>query len=273
MSSVLKNPDIRIEPLTVEDLKEIPLLQPEGWADILPSIRDYCVLDFCFPLKATLGNTLVGIGTAIFHRSTAWLGHIIVHKDYRNFGIGSTITKSLIELVQKTPCKSIFLIATALGEPVYKKLGFDIQTHYAFFENGFIPDEEFYQIKPFEQKYVGPLLALDHSISGENRIELFQNHFTHARLYIENNNLDGFYLPTLGEGLIIARTADAGLALMKNRYPDHKKICLPIDNRDGIDFLLKNGFKELRQASRMVLGDNFSWQASKVFSRIGGNLG
>ncbi|HKZ36819.1 MAG TPA: hypothetical protein VJ184_04150, partial [Chryseolinea sp.] len=78
---------------------------------------------------------------------------------------------------------------------------------------------------------------------------------------------------TLGEGLIIASTADAGLALLKNRYPDHKKICLPIDNRDGINFLLKNGFTELRQASRMVLGQNVPWQASKMFSRIGGNLG
>jgi GNAT superfamily N-acetyltransferase len=273
MSSILKNPDIRIEPLTVEDLKEIPLLQPEGWADILPSIKDYCVLDFCFPLKATLGNTLVGIGTAIFHRSTAWLGHIIVHKDYRNFGIGTTITKSLIELVQKTHCKSIFLIATALGEPVYKKLGFNIQTHYVFFENGFILEEGYYQIKPFEQKYTGPLLALDHSISGEARVELFQNHFTHARLYIENNNLNGFYLPTLGEGLIISHTPNAGLALMRNRYADHKKICLPIDNHDGINFLLENGFTELRRASRMVLGDNVPWQASKMFSRIGGNLG
>lgn len=273
MSGLLKNPDVRIEPLTAADLKEIAFLQPEGWGDILPSIQDYCILDFCFPLKATIGNTIVGIGTAIFHRSTAWLGHIIVHKDYRNFGIGTTITRSLIELVQKTPCKTILLIATALGEPVYKKLGFDIQTHYVFFENGFIPAEGSDHIKPFEQKYVGSLLALDHSISGENRIELLQNHFTHARLHIENNSLVGFYLPTLGEGLIIASTADAGLALMKNRYADHKKICLPVDNRDGINFLLEHGFTELRRASRMVLGENFLWQASKMFSRIGGNLG
>jgi len=267
------NSELKIEQVTAANLKEIPFLQPEGWPDILPSIKEYCTLDFCFPLKATLENTLVGIGTAIFHGSTAWLGHIVVRKDYRNFGIGTTITQSLIELVQKKPCKSILLIATALGEPVYKKLGFGIQTHYAFFENGSIPVEESRQIRPFEQKYEGHLLALDHSISGENRVQLFKQHLSNARLYIDNNNLLGFYLPTLGEGLIIAGTADAGLALMKSRYPDHKKICLPIDNHEGINFLMKNGFTELRRASRMVLGENFPWRASNMFSRIGGNLG
>jgi GNAT superfamily N-acetyltransferase len=264
---------MKIEPLRSEDLAEVESLQPEGWSDILPSIREYCILDFCFPLKASIGTTLVGIGTAIFHRSTAWLGHIIVHKDYRNHGVGSTITKSLIDLVQKKRSKSILLIATPLGEPVYKKVGFEVQTKYLFLENGVIPEGQSTQVRSFEKKHEAPLLAFDRALSGEDRSELIYRHLPQARIYLENNILRGFYLPSLGEGLTLADTADAGLALLTSRYADHKKICLPLDNEDAISVLQRNKFSEVRRASRMILGEKFSWSPAKMYSRIGGNLG
>lgn len=117
---------------TKDDLQKIPSMQPEDWSDIGPSWQFDCDSDFCFPVKAMMGNEMVGIGNAIIYGNTAWLAHIIVHKQYRNNGIGSAVTKALIDLVCKTSCDTILLIATALGEPVYKKLGFDIQTKYVF---------------------------------------------------------------------------------------------------------------------------------------------
>ena len=150
---MLTNPTVQIEPFTSKDLEWIPHVQPEDWPDILPSIQYYCTSDFCFPLKATLGGKPAGIGCAIIHGRTAWLAHIIVGKGYRNSGIGTTITRSLIDLVNHTPCQSILLIATNLGEPVYKKVGFETQTEYLFFENTSLSQEEFAKGIRFEKKF------------------------------------------------------------------------------------------------------------------------
>lgn len=270
----MENSVLQIERLTAKDLKDVFHLQPEDWPDILPSIQYYCKSDFCFPLKAIRDNQLVGMGTAIIHGHTAWLAHIIVHKEYRNSGIGRAITQALIGLIHRTPCQSMLLIATALGEPVYKKVGFETEAEYLFFENGVLYNGEISKrIIRFEKKYKNELLKLDGSVSGEDRSKLLQEHMVNAHMFIENNAVKGFYLPTLGEGLIIADTNDAGQELMKMRFTENKKFCIPANNQHGINFLHTHGFKEYRKASRMILGKRLSWSGDKIYSRIGGNLG
>jgi len=271
----LNNSALKIESFTSKDLHAIPGLQPEGWPDISTSIQFYCGSDFCFPLKAILDDVVVGIGTAIFHANTAWLAHIIVNKEYRNQGIGTFVTKSLIDLIHKTPCRTLLLVATALGEPVYKKLGFQLDTQYIFFDDGgslppFCAPPE---IIPFQKRYEGMILEFDRAISGEDRQTLFKDHLSHAQIIVENNALTGLYLPTLGEGLIEATTSEARLAFMKLRAASNKKFCIPVNNDAGRNLLTQNGFKEIRRASRMILGNKIVWDSSKVYGRIGGNLG
>ena len=116
--------------LTLEngDLNFIAELQPLGWQDIVPTIDFYTKSHFCLPIKVTIDKKIVAIGTAIVHNDIAWLAHIIVHPDNRNQGIGNLITKTLVENLESKRCDTIYLIATALGEPVYKKLGFETET-------------------------------------------------------------------------------------------------------------------------------------------------
>ncbi|WP_276369689.1 GNAT family N-acetyltransferase [Chryseolinea sp. H1M3-3] len=265
----------KIEKFLSADLEAVPGLQPEGWPDIFPSIQYYCAADFCFPLKATVNGTTAGMGTAIILGNTAWLAHIIVSPQYRNAGIGTALTKALVELVQHTPCKTILLIATALGEPVYKKLGFEVQTQYVFFDEGALPKPglDVQEIKPFEKQKEKDLLQLDRRVSGENRKKLLEQHYESCLVFLEDRALKGFYMPTLGEGLVVADTHTAGFELMKYRTAEAKKICIPADNLHGVDLLTNHGFKEVRKASRMVLGEKLEWHGSKIYSRIGGNLG
>jgi len=44
-------------------------------------------------------------------------------------------------------------------------------------------------------------------------------------------------------------------------------------NENALNFLSQNGYTEYRRASRMILGEKVSWDGSKIYSRIGGNLG
>lgn len=264
---------MRIEPLTEADLQYIPELQPEGWSDILPHIMFYVSSAFCSPVKVTADGTIVGIGTTIVHGRTAWLAHIIVHRDYRNRGIGQFITQHLIDSLHETPCETVLLIATTLGEPVYKKIGFQKETEYIFLRDGAISPETPSGVVLFSDRYVREMLDLDRKISGEDRQELLIPHIASAHLFVNDGSLLGYYLPDLGDGLVIAGTPEAGLALLIRRSMREKKFVLPLENTAGIEFLFRHGYQEYSRGARMWLGKKLVWHAEMLYNRIGGNLG
>ena len=266
--------NLNIQPLSSKDVESAAALQPDGWGDILAPIRFYTTTPFCHPLKATIHDQIVGIGTAIIYGSTAWLAHIIVGKDHRNAGIGTAITKSLINLIRATGCETMLLLATALGEPVYKKLGFNVEAKYVFLDHGDLPEPSMDEnIIAFTEPYRQVLLDLDKRVSGENRERLFNDHLKDCKLFLQKDDLKGFYFPTLGDGLIISNNPAAGFELMKHKGKLNKKFCVPLDNVAGINFLENHGYTKLREASRMVCGKKIKWDGNQIYSRIGGNLG
>jgi len=126
---------MNIEPIAAHDLDEIRHFQPDGWPDILPEFRYYIASDFCFPIKATMDDRIVGIGASIELRNSCWLAHIIVDPQHRNKGIGFQIVEILIANLD--PLSPVLLIATKPGEPLYRKAGFREVTEYVFFERQF----------------------------------------------------------------------------------------------------------------------------------------
>ena len=263
---------MQVSHFTLPDLPLISGLQPEGWLSILPYYEFYAKSDFCIPLKAVVDNKIVGIGTAIFHDVSGWLGHIIVEKQFRNQGIGTGITKALMDELNQRQVETMSLVATPMGEPVYHKLGFQKETVYVFLHKGkTVPTNNV--VSPFEAKFKESILNLDKHVSGENRSKLLEPHFTNAHLVFEDDCLSGFYMPTLGEGLILAETKHAGETLMHLKHSMVDYAAIPIDNQPAISLLKDHGFIEFRRAIRMFLGKKLLWQPDKVFGRIGGNLG
>jgi len=263
-----------ILPLSRQDLGALGDLQPEGWPDILPFIDFYTQSSFCFPHKVMIDNRIAGIGTGIVHGRTGWLGHIIVSPDFRNRGIGRAITQTLTDTLYARGCTTLCLVATDLGAPVYARVGFEVETEYLFFKDILpepsVPDE---YIVPYRGGYLSQLAALDRLVSGEDRMMEIERSLEECRLYRVGDTLEGFYLPSLGEGLIIAATPAAGLALTKLRLSNHSTAAFPVDNLNAAQFLHAKGYKEFRTAKRMRLGEKLHWQPENLYSRIGGNIG
>jgi len=263
-----------IESLSVRDLTQLEPLQPSGWAPITPFFEFYVTSNFCRPIKYTSRGNIIGIGTAILHRNTAWIAHIIVDTNFRNQGIGTNITRHLIKSLQADGITTISLIASSLGEPVYKKLGFEKDTDYLFFKRDTTVGNTVRKSVSFEPRFQEALLALDASVYGELRSQLLLPHISHARIMLEHDELTGFYLPTLGEGPIIAQTDFAGCALLAEKHSSETtRSVLPKENGPGIHFLHDHGFTQFLTGSRMHLGQPIFFQPSKIFNRVGGNLG
>lgn len=266
---------MQILPFTTTDLSLLSQLQPEGWHDIVPVYTFYNASPFCFPIKVTIANELVGIGTTVMHNDVAWLAHIIVHPNYRNRGLGKFITQSLIENIDTRFCKTIYLIATALGEPVYEKLGFETETEYVFYKDlatdkTFIPSPN---IIPYTKAHYEHIQRLDQQASGENRFFHFEQHLSTASVYTINNHVEGYYIPDFHEGLIVATSSEAGTAFMQKRLTTKEHAAFPIDNSAAISYMSMQGFEPFKTAKRMRLGEIRDVDYSKIFNRIAGSIG
>ena len=267
---------LQFNPVTQKDILTVKVLQPDGWPDITEAFKKYIDWKHCYPLKVADNGIIVGLGTYIVFGNSAWLAHIIVHKDHRNKGIGFQIVEHLMKCIEELPVQSILLIATELGEPVYKKAGFRIVSDYLSLKRNQPwknhPVSE--NIQPFHKKYNEEILNLDFRISGENRKWLMKEHLDKALACIENETITGVYLPDLGEGAIYADNATSGTELMKMKYKNTDLAVIPAENKTGIEFLLNNGFIHNGiKGKRMVYGKDINWKPEGFFSRIGGNFG
>ena len=266
---------MKIQPLTQNDISFVPDLLPKGWEGEVSTIESYIKSPFAFPVKANVDDKLVGIGTAIVYGETAWLAHIIVHPEHRSQGIGKRITQTLVETSYSKDCETIYLSATELGEPVYKNLGFETETEYLIYKCDV-------KIEPFESSekivqnlpnFNSQIMDLDYKISGEDRKVLLEPNLSGAYIYLDDQNVSGFYLPDLGDGLIVASTVTAGIELMKLRLNTNDEVSFLKDNLPATEFILQQPFREVRKEKRMRLGKPRSWQPEGIFNRIGGNMG
>ena len=266
---------MQIDKLTSQDLQELKELQPDGWPDITPYFEFYINSPFCHPIKVTEWNRITGIGTSILHKTSAWVAHIIVHPDFRNRGIGGTVTKGVLNTIDQVKYRTVSLIATPLGEPVYRKLGFQRETDYLFFKNEEYKPlaEENPLIEDADPACYNEILNFDKNASGEDRTGLLEPHLKSVKVYRSNNKISGFYAPSLGEGLVVAKDEAAGIALLKLKLRALPFSVVPSENEAAVNFLLEQGFKKFLKGSRMSMGERIDFNPRMLFNRIGGNLG
>lgn len=268
--------DIKFFPVTVNDIEAIAELQPEGWTDITKAFRIYISAEFCWPVMLIHDGSIAGLGTLIDFGETAWLAHIIVSTQYRNKGLGQAMVNHLLSVANEKGLQSVSLFATPMGEPVYKKAGFEVINEYVTLKKnsdwpGFEVSD---QIFTLNTDHYAAILELDRQFSGENRERMLSLNMQGGFVYIAYGELQGYYLPEFGEGLIQALNPEAGIELMKLKYATADQAIIPSENKVAIHFLLQNGFvHDGIRGRRMVYGHSFPWHPTAMYSRINGSLG
>jgi len=259
----------------IADFEQLENLQPPNWGALIPRFQEFMQSPKSHPIKLTMDEKLIGVGTTILHEDSAWLACIIIHEDHRNKGLGAMITKELIDKIDQQKHSTIFLDATEFGFPVYHKMGFQIEGFYTHLRlEGMKPS--YYlnsNIFNFDPQWESQVLNLDLFCSNENRSFVLKKHLQKAKIYLVNQKVEGFYLPTLNDGLIIANNQDAGIALLKERMQDFNYAILPEENQAAIEILKAASFVEYRKSRRMYLSKKRQWQYQYIYNRISGQLG
>jgi hypothetical protein len=128
-------------------------------------------------------------------------------------------------------------------------------------------------ISPYQSAYKQAIFDLDKPISGEDRSQHLGDFLAESFVYLQNGNLEGFYLPNLGDGLIMANTPEAGVELMKKRFQKFKIASFPQENKVAQEFMESHGYLPVMTHARMHFQKPMPWKPSDLYNRVGGNIG
>lgn len=200
----------------------------------------------------------------------------MVDKNYRGKGLGYERTKFLVVFLSDKKCDTQLLIATELGEAVYRKIGFRKLTEYQCFDSEVNVDYNFTSsIRELGNSDLESVYKLDQDANGENRAHLRDKFYENGFGYFNSDNeLLGFFLPEFGRGLVLSRDEQAGVELLKLKHSKKgKRTMLPIANQNGINLLEKNGLKKGDNCIRMILGKENKWNPNYIYSYGSGYSG
>ncbi len=221
-------------------------------------------------------TTPIWFGNIILFGKIAWLGNIVISQKYRNQGLGKIISSHLIDVGKQNSVKSFILIATELGEFVYRKLGFERELMYEFYKKeGFLKNfEPTSNIRKVHMKELEAISDLDYKITGEYRKELFESFIYDTYIIMDSKkNIAGYFVKNLGNGLLIADQNKHGIELLKEVMKSKEIIIMPETNIEATTLLIDNGYQKTGSYPRMIFGEKYSWNSEKIFSRGAGYVG
>lgn len=266
-----------IKELLLTDIKGLNKLPPADWKfDYERFLKIYLKDDFFHSFAVVVDDKIVGTGNVLIKGEVGWLAHIIVDENYRNRGLGQKITEFLIDFLKSKNCKTQLLIATALGEPIYQKLGFQKLSEYQRFDSEKDLDLVISKsIRPLSGKDFTEVSQIDLEINGEDREHLIKRYFEGGwGFFNASDEMLGFYLPGFGRGLVLAKSTESGTELLKLKHARKDvRTLLPEENRVGIQFLKSLGLKEGPKCVKMYLGEKNDWKPSLIYSYGSGFCG
>jgi GNAT superfamily N-acetyltransferase len=268
------NPD---RPLTRADLDAIDGLRPSEWPPYRKTFEHYFSTTCCQPYGLEVDGRLAAMGTLIAFGTSGWIGQLVTAPDHRGRGLGTRMLGLLMDHAHQKGLVTVSLVATAQGQHLYSRAGFRIEGEYGFHhrsEGPLPPDPQLSPaLVPWTPEDTPAIAVLDASASGEARLAYAKTLQAGGWLSRDRGETLGFCLPTWGEGLVVARTSEAGRALLHRRLETADRIVVPRENPQALTALEGWGYREVRRAKRMVWGPSLIRRPEWVWSRVGGNLG
>jgi len=267
-----------IKSFEIKDIKVISNLFPSDWDfDFEKFISQHINFDYFKAYILSINNKTIGFGNLMVFEKIAWIGNIVVAKEFRNQGLGTYITRHLIDVGKEKGIETFNLIATELGESIYRKLGFKIELYYEFFKP-YDYSQEFEinkVIRDATESDLQKIVELDFYVTSEKRECLLKSFLITTKLiFNENNKLGGFYIENFENGLVISIEPDLGIELLKLKLNNNRKnIVITETNIAAKDFLMENEYKKYKNAPRMILGKKYDWKSENIFSRASGCCG
>jgi GNAT superfamily N-acetyltransferase len=279
---------IRIRPMTAVDLPlGLRLSQQAGWNQTAADWQRFLDLEpsgcFIAEWDATPAATLT---TCIFG-SVAWIAMVLVEESLRRRGLGQALLRHALEFLEQKGVRSVRLDATALGRPLYEKLGF-VEEHQLARYEGALPSQNATPVPGVDMagpEDVATLAKLDQAITGTDRGKLLQSLFSEfpeaVRVVRHGGNIIGFRTSRPGRvatmlGPCLA-TAAAGPLLFRDAWQRHagQRVLLDIATRNtaAVTLAEEQGLTVQRHLLRMCRGPRVTERPGDLWASSGPEMG
>ena len=239
-------------------------------------------------------GAILGTGVATINGPVAWIGTIWVASSARGQGIGRALTEAPIEAAESAGCRTLVLVATDAGRPLYERLGFRVQTWYRTMEapglagsvdpavcgSGRGPGG--HRVRGFRPDDLESMASLDRTATGEDRRHLltaFAAPGTTLVLATDSDAPSGYVIRApWGGGATITADGEGALAILRARRlaagPDRRvRAGILLENKVGARALAEEGWTEAWQAPRLTRGEPLDWHPEHIWGQFNHALG
>jgi GNAT superfamily N-acetyltransferase len=278
----------RIRPMTAADVEPlVAAILADDWGDRRSWFEFALGSPACHVFVADDGaGSAIGSAVLTIHGSVGWIGTIWVTPAGRGRGIGSDLTQAAIEAAEASGCRTLLLVATDAGRPMYERLGFRVQTLYRIMETppGSLegarrrPDAG---IRPYRAEDLPALIDLDRVATGEDRSVSLERLATPGGTSVleRDGAITGFLAraPWGGGATIAPHLVDAMAILDARRLaaqPGRRVRCgVLLENDAGARALGAAGWTEAWRAPRMIRGDDLDWRPEHIWGQFNHAMG
>ena len=236
----------------------------------------------CHPIVAVEDGAIVGTGVGTRNGAVGWVGTIFVAPERRGRGLGRALTETVVAGLEADGCRTLVLVATEQGRPLYEKLGFEVQSRYQIFVAPGLaagpPDPD---VRAFTSADLLGAAELDRRATGEDRLHLLHSCSGDGLALADRSTgrLRGFVLrPPFRGGAVIAPDPDDALRLLERRrvaagLEGQARAGLLEANAAGRERLLAAGWEEAWSAVRMARGAPLTWQPAHIWGQYNFAIG
>jgi predicted N-acetyltransferase YhbS len=274
----------QIRPMTAADIEAVhAAFMRADWGDRRLNLEFVTRHAETHPFVADVDGEIVGTGVLSVNGSVGWIGTIFVEPAWRRRGVGMALTQATIETAESGGCRTLLLVATEAGRPLYEKIGFEVQTWYRILEAPGLGDEPIDpRIRPYASADLAGMAQLSAAATGEDRTHLlkaFASPETAICLVRDDGTLGGFVVRApWGGGSTIAPRLEYAEAILHarrvGRGPEQRiRAGLLVENAAGLERLLATGWTDSWGAPRLIRGDPLPWQPEAIWGQFNHALG
>jgi hypothetical protein len=233
---------------------------------------------------AEVDGALVGTGVGTANGSVGWVGTIWVDPAQRGAGLGRALTQAVIDGLEAGDCRTLVLVATEEGLPLYERMGFELQTRYRILEApGLDPaavasDPD---VRPFGRADLDAVCALDLAATGEDRGHAIRRFATPetSKVLDVGGAIYGFVIRApWGGGATVAADAGDALRILDARRrasgPGGRvRVGLVEENAAGLAALEAARLTPIWSAPRLVRGEPLEWHPDWIWGQFNHAMG
>jgi GNAT superfamily N-acetyltransferase len=279
-------PTPRLRPMLPHDLAPaVDAILADDWGDRRSWFDFALTSSACQPFVAEdIEGRIVGTGVTTINGRVGWIGTIWVAPSFRGQGLGRALTQMTIDTAEAAGCRTLLLVATERGRPLYESMGFEVQTWYRTMEAPGLEAndvEDAAGVRTFEPDDLDAITALDAAATGEDRrvviADLAQP--DGARVLDRDGSVHGFVIRApWGGGATVASSVDDAMAILRVRRiasgPGRRVRCgIVLDNEAGAHALEAGGWTEAWRAPRLIRGEPLRWQPERLWGQFNHAMG